>query len=174
MLSGACCTFICTVWHSPCYGTYNLINIPNWMSYTFANKYVHTIDIIYVYGMTVRNNTILFWFTGWPQRRRRRLRRCSSRRGPAQLIEWGVRARRAARGPPRCSCSRRRTPSVDTRGLLSSGHILFYIYTCTQVFVHFIKKIRSCYCELAASKLIIFTCNKRSQDWTAIKIEIRS
>lgn len=67
---------------------------------------------------------------GWLQRRRRRHRRCSSRRGRAQLIQWGAPARQEGRGPARCSCSPRRTLSVDIRASSSSGHILSYMYYC--------------------------------------------
>lgn len=72
------------------------------------------------------NVCVCFWVAGWPQRRKRRLRRSSSRRGWAQLIEWGVLARQEDRGHPHCSCSPRRTPSVDIRALLLNGHILFH------------------------------------------------
>lgn len=71
---------------------------------------------------------IMYIVSGWPQRRKQRLRRCSSRRERrAQLIEWVARARQEGRGLPHCSSSLRRIPSVDTRASSSSGHILFLL-----------------------------------------------
>lgn len=114
-------------------------------NYCYFTGYILTTIIFAKYTYICRSGTqkhnfhVLLFVSGWPQHKKRRHRRYNSRRVRAQLIEWVARARQEGRGLPRCSCSPKRTPYVDTHVSSSSGHILSCFKTifkrCTHVSV---------------------------------------